>query len=235
MLEIDIGGQPLLLMPHRTAYLPGWKLLLVADAHIGKAMSFRRLGVPVPGGTTARTLQRLSLALDACQAKGVVFLGDLLHSRHANEPSTVAQVAAWRRVHSGVDMTLVRGNHDRHAGDPPAAWHVRCVTGPLLLPGACGQARGSAPAKGSNGLGALALDHHPQTTAGHYTLAGHLHPAVVLRGRTPGRLRLPCFHFGPQVGVLPAFGEFTGMHVMPRQPGDRVYAVADDKVYAVAA
>jgi predicted AAA+ superfamily ATPase len=41
-------------------------------------------------------------------------------------------------------------------------------------------------------------------------------------GRGPGRLRLPCFHFGPAVGVLPAFGDFTGMHVMPRGPGDRV-------------
>ena len=38
---------------------------LVADAHIGKAQSFRRLGVPVPGGTTAATLQRLSRAVAA--------------------------------------------------------------------------------------------------------------------------------------------------------------------------
>jgi DNA ligase-associated metallophosphoesterase len=235
MLEIDLGGQPLLLMPHRTAYLPAWKLLLVADAHIGKAVSFRRLGVPVPGGTTAQTLQRLSSALAVSQAKGVVFLGDLLHSRHANEPSTVAQVAAWRRTHAGVDMTLVRGNHDRHAGDAPPDWQMRCVTGPLLLPVASDQAENSAQARGIEGPRTLALDHHPQETAGCYTLAGHLHPAVVLRGRTPGRLRLPCFHFGPQVGVLPAFGEFTGMHVMPRQPGDRVYAVAEDKVYAIAA
>jgi metallophosphoesterase superfamily enzyme len=235
MLEVDLGGQPLLLMPHRTAYLPRLKLLLVADAHIGKAVSFRRLGVPVPGGTTAQTLQRLSSALAACNAEGVVFLGDLLHSRHAIEPSTVTQVAAWRRSHAQMDMTLVRGNHDRHAGDPPQEWHIRCVTGPLLLAGASQQAGQSAQAQGSTGSGALALDHHPQATPGHYTLAGHLHPAVLVRGRTPGRLRLPCFHFGPQVGVLPAFGEFTGMHLMPRQAGDRVYAVADDKVYAVAA
>jgi hypothetical protein len=46
-------------------------------------------------------------------------------------------------------------------------------------------------------------------------------------------LRLPCFHFGAEVGVLPAFGAFTGMHVMPRAPDDRVFVVAGDAVRAL--
>jgi len=33
------------------------------------------------------------------------------------------------------------------------------------------------------------------------------------------------------VGVLPAFGEFTGMHVMPRGPSDRVFVIADNSVH----
>jgi metallophosphoesterase superfamily enzyme len=70
---------------------------------------------------------------------------------------------------------------------------------------------------------------------GAYVLAGHVHPAAVLGGRAQQRLRLPCFHFGPQVGVLPAFGAFTGMHVLPRGPGDRVFVVADDTVRALPA
>ena len=64
-------------------------------------------------------------------------------------------------------------------------------------------------------------------------LAGHVHPAAVLSGRGHDRLRLPCFHFGPAVGVLPAFGAFTGMHVLPRGPQDRVYVVAGDEVRAL--
>ena len=53
---------------------------------------------------------------------------------------------------------------------------------------------------------------------GAYVLAGHLHPCVVLGGRAHQRLRLPCFHFGAQVGVLPAFGAFTGMHALRPVP-----------------
>jgi uncharacterized protein len=64
-------------------------------------------------------------------------------------------------------------------------------------------------------------------------LAGHVHPAAVIGGRARDSLRLPCFHFGPQVGVLPAFGAFTGMHVMRRGTEDRVFVIAGEAVRAL--
>lgn len=216
MQDVQAGGTLLRLLPQRAAYLPEHGVLLVADAHIGKAVSFRRLGVPVPGGTTTETLQRLSQAVAASGARHVVFLGDLLHSARSRAAATWAAVAQWRAAHAHLQLSLVRGNHDGHAGDPPPAWGVQCVDEPWAL-------------------GGLALCHHPQPVPGAYVLAGHLHPAVVLGGRAHERLRLPCFHFGPQVGVLPAFGAFTGMHVVARGTGDRVYVVAGDEVRALPA
>ena len=82
-------------------------------------------------------------------------------------------------------------------------------------------------------LDGLALAHHPAARAGAYVLAGHLHPCVWIGGRAFDRLRLPCFHFGERVGVLPAFGGFTGMHPIRALDGDRVFAVADDAVAEV--
>jgi metallophosphoesterase superfamily enzyme len=61
-------------------------------------------------------------------------------------------------------------------------------------------------------------------------LCGHLHPCVQLLGRARDRLRLPCFWFGASVGVLPAFGAFTGMHPIRPAPGERVFAIADAEV-----
>jgi uncharacterized protein len=213
---ITAGGETLQLLHERALFLPKHHTLLVADVHIGKAQSFRRLGVPVPSGTTAATLQRLSRALDRTGARHLVFLGDLLHSARSAAPHTWAEVAAWRQRHAELAVTLVRGNHDLHAGDPPAEWSISSLPSPLLL-------------------GGLALAHHPSPVEGRYVLAGHVHPAVMLRGRGLGRLRLPCFHFGPQVGVLPAFGDFTGMHVLPHTSSDRVFAVAEDAVRACPA
>ena len=215
-MDVEAGGTVLRLLPQRAAYLPEHRTLLVADAHIGKAVSFRRLGVPVPGGTTSETLRRLSDAVAATGARHIVFLGDLLHSARSRAAATWAAVAHWREAHAELQLTLVRGNHDGHAGDPPPEWGVRCVDEPLHL-------------------GGLALCHHPQPVAGAYVLAGHIHPAVVLGGRAHQRLRLPCFHLGAEVGVLPAFGAFTGMHVMARGAGERVYVVAGDEVRALPA
>jgi len=81
----------------------------------------------------------------------------------------------------------------------------------------------------------LALCHHPQVVAGAYALAGHLHPGAALGGRANDRLRLPCFHFGGDVGVLPAFGAFTGLHVVRPVPGDLVFVVAGDTVRVLPA
>lgn len=214
MVTIEAGGARLQLLPQRAAFLPDHGMLLVADAHIGKAVSFRRLGVPVPEATTAGTLDRLSQALACTGARHVVFLGDLLHSARARAAATVEAVAAWRERYPATELTLVRGNHDGHAGDPPADWGVRCVDEPLPL-------------------GGLLLCHHPGPREGGYVLAGHIHPSVLLGGRAHERLRLPCFHFGAQVGVLPAFGEFTGSHVLSRVPGERVFAVTQDLVREV--
>ncbi len=201
------GGQGRLqLWPQKAAFDPASGLLLVADAHIGKAFSFRRLGVPVPAGSTADALQRLDALLGATQARGIVFLGDLLHSVQARQSAALALWLAWRLRHPGLDLTLVRGNHDRRAGDPPSGLAVRCVDEPLRL-------------------GPWALQHHPAPVPGAYALAGHVHPAVVLQGRAHDRLRLPCFHFAAQVGLLPAFGGFTGLHALPRAAGAQVFAV----------
>lgn len=213
-MEIEVAGTALRLLAQRAAYLPAEGLLLVADLHLGKAQSFRRLGVPVPQGTTGETLARLDAAILASGARGVVFLGDLIHSARSQAPATWAAVSRWRACHPALELRLVRGNHDRQAGDPPPDWAIACVDEPLRV-------------------GGLALAHHPQPMVDAYVLAGHLHPTVTIGGRAHDSLRLPCFHIGAEVGVLPAFGAFTGGHPVRRRPGDRLYVIHDEGVRAV--
>jgi uncharacterized protein len=211
MLTIPVGGQPLTLLPQKAAFLSESNTLLVADAHIGKAVSFRKLGVPVPRGTTTETLSVLADLVALLNVRRVVFLGDFLHSARSHAPSTLGAVARWRQAHAALELTLVRGNHDDRAGDPPAALGLDCVDEPLML-------------------GGLALCHHPQPVPEAYVLAGHLHPCVNLGGRAHDHLRLPCFWFGAQVGVLPAFGAFTGMHGIRAAEGERVFVIGDGAV-----
>ena len=212
MTTLTVGGQVLMLMPEKCVLLPESDTLLVADLHIGKALSFRALGVPVPGGTTGETLALLASLVRRLAVRRIVFLGDFLHSARSHAPATMAAVAQWRAEHAGLELTLVRGNHDDRAGDPPAHLGIEPVDEPLMQ-------------------GGLALCHHPRPQPGAYVLAGHLHPCVSVGGRAHDWLRLPCFWFTPQFGVLPAFGAFTGMLAIRAARGERVFAATPQQVF----
>ena len=205
------AGRPLTLLPEKAAFVEASRTLLVADAHIGKAVSFRALGVPVPRGTTSETLAVLSQLVQRWRARRIVFLGDFLHSARSHAAATIATLSDWRDAHAGLELVLVRGNHDDRAGDPPAHLRMEVVDEPLMRDG-------------------FALCHHPRPRRGAYVLAGHLHPCVGIGGRAWDHLRLPCFWFGDEVGVLPAFGAFTGMHPIRAGAGERVFPVADGAV-----
>ncbi len=211
MQSVAVAGTQLVLLPSGAAFLPEEGALLVADAHFGKALSFRRLGVPVPEATTGQTLDALSADVGATGARRLVFLGDFLHSARSQSAVLHDALRAWRRAHPALLLTLVRGNHDDRAGDPPADLGIEGVAEPWRL-------------------GPFALKHHPGPVPGAYVLAGHWHPCVRLRGRGHERLRLPCFWLGAGVGILPAYGAFTGMHPVDPRPGDRFFAIAGHTV-----
>ena len=207
-LAIEHCGETLWLLPDKALYWPARRALLVADVHIGKAASYRALHQPVPRGTTEATLARLDQLLTSHECQMLIILGDFLHARTARAPATLAKLQTWRERHAGLRIVLVRGNHDRHAGDPPPALGIEVVEEPWLL----------AP---------FALQHEPVVHPQHPVLAGHVHPVFVLQGRARQRLRLPCFLMGDAISLLPAFGEFTG--------GWRVHPDAENRVFLAGA
>ncbi len=210
MLQIDLAGESLTLLAERALWWPAQSTLLIADAHVGKGLTFRARGVAVPSGTSDDTMDRLAALLARTGAARVVFLGDLLHAREARQPALMETLAGLHAP--GVEWVLVRGNHDRHAG-VPTELGLTVVDEPLLM----------AP---------FALCHHPDARSGHYVLAGHVHPA--LRVEAGGdRLRLPCFDFGTDVGLLPAFGSFTGHMTLEPDAGMRCFVAAADRVLEV--
>jgi uncharacterized protein len=210
-IEIVVAGEQLVLLGEGGLYWPARATLFIADPHFGKAASFRANGIPVPGGTTGGNIARLESALSQTGAQRLICLGDLLHARSGRSEQTLAAVTAWREQRPALEWLLVRGNHDRHAGDPPEAWQVRCIDAPLL----------EAP---------FVLQHEPAEASEGYALAGHVHPAARV-GRGKLAEQLPCFLFGQRQALLPAFGEFTGMALVRPQPGDRVFVLAGGEVF----
>lgn len=109
---------------------------------------------------------------------------------------------------------MIRGNHDKRAGDPPLGLGIDVVSEPLLM-------------------GPFALQHEPHTHPDYHVLAGHVHPVYRLRGKARQSLRLPCFQIGRRVSLMPAFGAFTGGHEVAQDNGRQIFVIGDHRVWPV--
>jgi len=211
---VECLGQRLHLLPERGVWWPAQKALLVADVHIGKAAAFRALGQPVPSGTTQANLQRLERLVNHLGAARLIVLGDFLHAPESRSAAVLQALAAWRARLPDLACTVVEGNHDRRAGALPSDLDIERVPDPLEV-------------------GPFVLSHGDRRHAGRYVIKGHLHPAYVLRGAAGERLRLPCFVFGEEGAVLPAFGEFTGHCDIASAHAERIFVIGDGRVWRV--
>ena len=223
-----LGEAVVRLLPERAVWLPAARALLVADVHLGKAETFRSLGVPVPGGIGEATLARLDALIRAHRPRQVLVLGDLLHGPAAQCGSVLEPLARWRGRHAEVAVALVRGNHDDRAGDPPAECGIALLDEPAWLAELPDLALAHAPSFG----GSARMPAAP--AAGGPCIAGHLHPVLTLRGRAD-RARVHCFWRRGDTLVLPAFGGFTGGFAVAPQPGDALWITDGARVHRVPA
>lgn len=212
-VPVTLAGAELWLLADKALYYPEYRALLIADVHFGKAAAYRKLGQPVPHGTTQNNLQRLDDLLERYPCERLIFLGDFLHARESRTVATIEALTQWRARHPMLFITLIRGNHDKHAGDPPKELAIETVPEPLLL-------------------GPFALQHEPHRHPTHHVLAGHVHPVYQLQGRGRQRLRLACFYLGEKLSLLPAFGAFTGGYQVDREQNGRIYVLGDGAIWA---
>lgn len=217
--EATVAGERVHLHPHAALWWPRAKTLVVADLHLGKATHFRRHGMPVPAYVQDETLEKLTGLLVDFRPARLLVLGDLFHSDYNEEWEDFGDLVVGFRDQTR--FALVPGNHDRLTRHQFVKLGIGVHPEPYLE-------------------GPFAWSHHPTTAkelvaqghaeaAGAYNLAGHVHPAVRLRGGGGG-LKLPCFFFGREAGLLPAFGAFTGTGTVSARRGDRAYVLAGDRV-----
>ncbi len=222
-LEIEIKAIPCWLLPDRAVFFPTIKTLLIADVHIGKAATFRSLGVPVPSGTTRLNLDRISTLITSTDATSVYILGDFFHGPMANQASIVNDLCNWRTQHSAIAITLVGGNHDAKTGPLHNVIDMAFQAAPFFL-------------SLSNNV-QFCLLHEPipnNMPSGQFAFAGHLHPVQRIRGRVDSA-RLACFWLQEHQLILPAFGEFTGGHPVQWQPNQQVFVTDTESVHDITA
>jgi DNA ligase-associated metallophosphoesterase len=189
-------------------FIPDQSVLIISDIHIGKVGHFRKAGIAVPREAGMDNYIRLQELILTYNPERVIFLGDLFHSDKNSEWDGLKKLVEH---FSNTKFDLVIGNHEFLEKREYASLGLHVFEDKL-------------------DLGSIALTHVPQEDPSKFNIAGHIHPAVRLRGRARQSIRLPCFHIREDQLVLPAFGAFTGNHIIKPKQGDIVYAIADDRV-----
>jgi uncharacterized protein len=218
-IDIEFGGEALTLLAQKAVLWAREKTLFVADVHLGKAASFRTAGVPVPSGHSKDDLARLSALVDRHAIAHLVILGDLVHNRASYTPALDHAMRAFAAKHSALKKTLVVGNHDESAGEPPISWGIECINDDFSI----------MPFTASHAPNNWANSDSAETETS-FRLAGHLHPATWLRTSREA-LNLPCFWQSKTQLVLPSFGSLTGRYTVEPAAGDVTFVVTAQQIF----
>ncbi|MEM7297667.1 MAG: ligase-associated DNA damage response endonuclease PdeM [Bacteroidota bacterium] len=201
--EIEIRGEKLLLLPQRALFWPKSKSLIVSDIHLGKAGHFRKHGIPISRKIHLTDLAILEELILEYNPKEVILLGDLFHS---SENTEWTDFLRFLKIYENINFVLVEGNHDI-LDEYPSSLKVISI-----------------------------LEREPfsftHIKEGHrlFNISGHIHPGVRIRGKARQGMTMPCFWFTEEHAIIPAFGQFTGIKKIKPSNGDKVFAVADQKV-----
>jgi DNA ligase-associated metallophosphoesterase len=208
-MEIVIKNHCFTLLPEKCLLHKDYDILFLADLHIGKTNHFRKAGIAVPSSVINAEVRQLINIIDKYNSKQIVFLGDLFHSTYNVSVELIKQV-----LDNEVDktFTLVEGNHDIMRKSIYENLGIEVVESILM--------------------GEILFTHDAVETE-FYNIHGHIHPGYLLSGKGMQKLRLPCFYFGKQKGILPAFGVFTGLYDVERKDEEEIYVIGDGKIFKI--
>ena len=208
-----IFDNPLKLFPSKVAFWPEQDTLFVADLHLGKSESHRKLGMYLPTGSDADDLDHLLKICHETDANKLIVLGDLFHDAHALDQGSTAAFKTWLK-RLDADFTLLLGNHDRKLAVEINRLPIEIETSPYPL-------------------GPFWLSHEPELKSGYINLCGHLHPGMSFKDAAGCNHRTKAFWKSPGQLVFPAFGSTTSLGNANTKPGDILYLCADNSLIEV--
>lgn len=211
-MKITIKGEELILDKERALYLPKEKLLAISDLHLGKAAHFRKAGLAIPNTVSQNDLKRLKTLLQKYQPKKLLINGDMFHSDYNTE---IDEFVKWKSEFEKVKFILVKGNHDRQKEEIYKNLAIEVYE------------------PNYHSLSFCFVHDAAKCNSDLYPIGGHIHPGISIFNKAKQYLKFPCFYFGENYGILPAFSAFTGLQLVKPKENDLVFAVTPTKVVEI--
>ncbi len=205
-------NQTLWLSPERCIFWEEQEALILSDLHFGKTGHFRKSGIPVPQSIYKDDLQRLLSQVQYFKPARLIIVGDLFHSVANKELELFSR---WRSDFRELAIELVKGNHDILNKKWYEQNQIKVIQH-LSIDRFC--------------FVHDINDACEPTGPEQYYFSGHIHPGVAMNGGGRQSLKFPCFYFGEQYAILPAFGKFTGTAIIEPNRRDSVFAILPSNV-----
>jgi DNA ligase-associated metallophosphoesterase len=183
---IRLAGADVVLRVSGALWLPGERMLVVADLHLEKGSAYAARGQLLPPYDTRETLNRLEREVATLAPRSVVLLGDTLHDHGASTRIASDERARLAALAEGVRLIWIAGNHD-----PEGAGDLGGETAERVE------------------VAGLSLCHEPSPGPVDGEVSGHLHPCARVSGAA-GSVRRRCFASDGSRLILPAFGAYAG-------------------------
>ncbi len=195
-----------LLSADRCIYWEQQQTIILSDLHFGKTGHFRKAGIGIPQTIFKEDVQRFVSLLQTFKPANTIVIGDMFHSHDNKEHELFLK---WRKDFNQLHIQLIMGNHD-------------------ILHRAWYQDAGIEVLKDDLQIGNFSFIHdinECEMKEAVYCFSGHIHPGISIGGQARQSVHLPCFYFGKQYAVLPAFGKFTGTFPIKPKRGENVFAL----------
>lgn len=211
-MKISVREEEIILDKERAIYLPKEQLLAISDLHLGKAAHFRKAGLAVPNVVSKNDLNRLSGLLERYLPKQLLINGDMFHSNYNSE---IDEFAKWKENFNEINFVLVKGNHDQESEEVYRDLAITIKEPTYQTDKFC------------------FIHDVAHCNSNLYTISGHIHPGISIYNKAKQRLKFPCFYFGEDHSVLPAFSNFTGLQLIKAKETDLVFAITPTKIVKV--
>ncbi len=208
--EIQCLNEVLTITNQRAMYWKKKNSLILSDIHIGKSAHFQKSGISIPSSILAKDLERLAQLIQYFKVENLLIVGDLFHAEYNKE---LDEFKLWLSQFSNLRIQLIKGNHDRLKLSIYDALSIEIFNSELILH-------------------QLKFVHDfikPDNNL--FTISGHTHPGVLLKGKGKQRIKIPCFQVTNHQLILPAFSLFTGLNTKQAPKNCKNYGFTDDGIF----
>lgn len=188
--SIEVKNEKLILSNQRALFWPKENALVLSDLHVGKTATFRKHGIPISRKVLEDDLEKLSGLIIHFKAEKLIVVGDLFHAENNQD---ILYFKDWLK-NMNIVVELIAGNHDRHSELFYEELGIKVFSHEKI--------------SGVFRFVHDEVDPNPE----QFTISGHTHPGVLIKGKGKQYIKLPCYQVTPQQLILPAFSKFTGLN-----------------------